>query len=72
MLPLERASQVAAEPARPPVQRFREGERVEHPSFGGGTVMKSTLTRSDEELVVRFDKVGVKILSGTLAPLTKR
>ena len=69
---LERASQVAAEPARPPVQRFQEGDRVEHPSFGGGTVMKSTLTRSDEELVVRFDKVGVKILSGTLAPLTKR
>jgi hypothetical protein len=34
--------------------------------------MKSTLTRTDEELVVQFDKTGIKILSGTLAPLTKR
>ena len=33
--------------------------------------MKSTLTRSDEELVVRFDSSGVKILSATLAPLEK-
>jgi DNA helicase-2/ATP-dependent DNA helicase PcrA len=69
---LERASQVAAEPVAPPVQRFTEGARVEHPSFGLGTVMKSTLTRTDEELVVQFDKTGIKILSGTLAPLTKR
>ncbi len=68
---LERASQVAAAPAAPPVQRFREADRVRHPSFGAGTVMKSTLTRSDEELVVQFDKAGVKILSGSLAPLTK-
>jgi len=54
------------------VQRFKAGDLVAHPSFGAGTVMKSTLTRSDEELVVRFDKAGVKILSGTLAPLNKR
>ncbi|HEX6547614.1 MAG TPA: UvrD-helicase domain-containing protein [Candidatus Dormibacteraeota bacterium] len=58
-------------PVRPLVQRFREGERVQHPSFGSGTVMKSTMTRSDEEIVVRFDRAGVKILSGSLAPLSK-
>jgi DNA helicase II / ATP-dependent DNA helicase PcrA len=63
--------QVAAAPAPPPIQRFREGERVQHPAFGPGVVMKSTLTRSDEELVVRFEKAGVKILSGTLAPLSR-
>ncbi len=63
--------QVEAAPAPPPVQRYREGEHVEHPSFGGGVIMKSTLTRADEELVVRFEKGGVKILSGTLAPLKK-
>jgi DNA helicase-2/ATP-dependent DNA helicase PcrA len=64
--------QAEAVPAPPPEQRFREGDRVEHAAFGAGVVMKSTLTRTDEELVVRFDKGGVKILSGTLAPLQRR
>src|SRR2546422_1033499 len=65
----ERQGQAA--PAPPPVQRFASGDRVTHPSFGMGTVVKSTLTRTDEELVIKFDKVGLKILSGMLAPLTK-
>jgi hypothetical protein len=63
--------QVQAAPAPPPVQRFTSGDRVSHPAFGPGTVVKSTLTRTDEELVIKFDKVGLKILSGMLAPLTK-
>ncbi|MGH7763380.1 MAG: ATP-dependent helicase, partial [Candidatus Dormibacteraceae bacterium] len=63
--------QVEAAPAPPPVQRFSSGDRVKHPAFGPGTVVKSTLTRTDEELVIKFDKVGLKILSGMLAPLTK-
>ncbi|HKV88194.1 MAG TPA: UvrD-helicase domain-containing protein [Candidatus Dormibacteraeota bacterium] len=63
--------QVQAAPGPPPVQRFVSGDRVTHPSFGVGTVVKSTLTRTDEELVVKFDKAGLKILSGMLAPLTK-
>jgi DNA helicase-2/ATP-dependent DNA helicase PcrA len=63
--------QVEAVPAPPPTQRFKEGDRIRHPSFGAGVVMKSTLTRTDEELVVRFDKAGVKILSAVLAPLTR-
>src|SRR2546429_45538 len=63
--------QVEAAPAPPPVQRFASGDRVTHPAFGSGTVVKSTLTRTDEELVIKFDKVGLKILSGMLAPLTK-
>ena len=63
--------QVQAAPAPPLVQRFATGDRVSHPSFGTGTVVKSTLTRTDEELVVKFDKAGLKILSGMLAPLTK-
>src|ERR1700737_4429205 len=63
--------QVEAVAAPPPTQRFKEGDRVRHPSFGSGVVMKSTLTRTDEELVVRFEKVGVKILSAVLAPLTR-
>jgi DNA helicase II / ATP-dependent DNA helicase PcrA len=63
--------QVQAAPAPPPVQRFASGDRVSHPAFGSGTVVKSTLTRTDEELVVKFDKAGLKILSGMIAPLTK-
>ena len=63
--------QVQAAPAAPPVQRFATGDRVTHPAFGAGTVVKSTLTRTDEELVVKFDKAGLKILSGMFAPLTK-
>jgi|SRR5579872_4368451 len=53
----------------PRVKRFRDGERVQHPAFGPGTVIKSTLTAFDEELVIRFDRAGLKILSGMLAPL---
>jgi DNA helicase-2/ATP-dependent DNA helicase PcrA len=63
--------QIEAAPAPPPVQRFASGDRVTHPAFGAGTVVKSTLTRTDEELVIKFDKAGLKILSGMLAPLTK-
>jgi DNA helicase-2/ATP-dependent DNA helicase PcrA len=63
--------QVQAAPAEPPVQRFATGDRVSHPAFGDGVVVKSTLTRTDEELVVKFDKAGLKILSGMIAPLTK-
>src|SRR6267143_3214102 len=63
--------QVQAAPAAPPVQRFSSGDRVSHPAFGSGVVVKSTLTRTDEELVIKFDRVGLKILSGMIAPLTK-
>jgi DNA helicase II / ATP-dependent DNA helicase PcrA len=63
--------QVEAAPAAPPVQRFSSGDRVMHPAFGAGTVVKSTMTRTDEELLIKFDKAGLKILSGMLAPLTK-
>ena len=63
--------QVQAAPAPPLVQRYATGDRVTHPAFGSGTVVKSTMTRTDEELVVKFDRVGLKILSGLLAPLTK-
>ena len=64
--------QVQAAPAEPPVQRYAAGERVAHPRFGEGTILKSTLTRTDEELMVQFDNAGLKIMSGTLAPLEKR
>jgi len=52
-------------------QRFHAGDNIEHRSWGHGRVMKSTMTRTDEELIVKFDKVGVKILAVSLAPITK-
>jgi DNA helicase II / ATP-dependent DNA helicase PcrA len=66
----------AIEAARPAmavdlIQRYRPGDNVEHRSWGRGRVLKSTLTRTDEELIVKFDKVGVKILAVSLAPITK-
>jgi DNA helicase-2/ATP-dependent DNA helicase PcrA len=64
--------QVEVRPAEPPVQRYADGDRVAHPRFGVGTVIKSTLTRTDEELIVHFDTGGLKTMSGALAPLEKR
>jgi len=52
-------------------QRYHSGDNIEHRSWGHGRVMKSTMTRTDEELIVKFDKVGVKILAVSLAPITK-
>ena len=53
------------------VQRYTPGDKVEHRSWGGGTVLKSTMTRTDEEIIVKFDKVGMKILAVSLAPIVK-
>ena len=66
---LDQVSRRPPAPAEPVVQRYREGQRVKHRTFGAGVVVKSTLTRSDEELIVRFDNVGIKIISASLAPL---
>jgi DNA helicase-2/ATP-dependent DNA helicase PcrA len=66
----------AIEAARPAaavelVQRYKPGDQVEHRSWGRGAVLKSTMTRTDEEVIVKFDKVGMKILAVSLAPIVK-
>jgi len=63
----------AARPSAPVVlvQRYAEGDTLEHRSWGRGTVLKSTLTRTDEEVIVRFDHAGIKILAVSLAPIVK-
>jgi DNA helicase II / ATP-dependent DNA helicase PcrA len=63
----------AARPAAPLnlVQRYSPGDHVEHRSWGRGTVLKSTMTRTDEEIIVKFDRVGMKILAVSLAPIVK-
>ena len=63
----------AARPSAPVelVQRYRPGDQLEHRSWGRGSVLKSTMTRTDEEIIVKFDKVGMKILAVSLAPIVK-
>ncbi len=63
----------AARPSAPVelVQRYQPGDQVEHRSWGRGSVLKSTMTRTDEEIIVKFDKVGMKILAVSLAPIVK-
>jgi len=53
------------------VQRYKPGDHVEHRSWGRGAVLKSTMTRTDEEVIVKFEKVGMKILAVSLAPIVK-
>ncbi len=63
----------AARPSAPVelVQRYKPGDTVEHRSWGRGAVLKSTMTRTDEEIIVKFDRVGMKILAVSLAPIVK-
>ncbi len=66
---------LAAAPGRPRASasgsRFAPGDRVRHAKFGEGIVVKSVLTKDDEEVEVAFPKVGVKKLSTAFAPLEK-
>ena len=55
------AHAVRANPVEIAPQRLREGLRVRHPGYGVGTVLKSTMTRTGEEAVIRFDGAGLKI-----------
>lgn len=51
--------------------RWREGERVAHASFGEGVVVSARERRGDVEVVVAFEKAGVKRLLQSLAPLRR-
>jgi DNA helicase-2/ATP-dependent DNA helicase PcrA len=44
-------------------QRYKEGDRIAHPKLGEGTILKSTMTRSGEEVVIKFDTAGMKIFA---------
>lgn len=57
------AHAVRANPVALAPQRYQEGMRVGHDRYGEGTVLKSTMTRAGEELVIKFDDHGVKIFS---------
>jgi DNA helicase-2/ATP-dependent DNA helicase PcrA len=49
--------------------KYRSGQRVFHSKFGEGVVVESRRSGDDEEVTVRFEKVGVKLLSAAFANL---
>jgi len=51
--------------------RFQPGDRVVHPRFGEGLVLRSTLVRDDEEVEVFFFGAGGKRLSAAMSGLKK-
>jgi len=57
------AHAVRANPVEVAPQRYHEGMRVRHPRYGTGTILKSTMTRAGEEVVIRFDEAGMKIFA---------
>ncbi len=57
------AHAVRENPVEVAPQRFAAGMRVAHPRYGAGTILKSTMTRSGEEVVIRFDEAGMKIFA---------
>ena len=44
-------------------QQYTQGMRVRHRKFGEGTILKSIMTRSGEEVTIKFDDVGLKIFA---------
>ena len=50
---------------------YKTGQRVRHPKFGDGTVLKATAVGNDTHLEVMFDTVGTKNLMAAYARLKK-
>jgi len=48
---------------------LEEGNRVEHPKFGKGTVKKMDVNGTDRKAVIHFDVVGEKTLLLSFAKL---
>ena len=57
--------------AGPPCTDCAVGERVEHPKFGAGTILRIETLASDHKLVVEFGEFGQKTLLAKFARLTK-
>ena len=55
-------------PAGPPT-KYRAGMKVYHTKFGKGVVMSSKVFSGDEEVQVRFEGAGVKLLAASFANL---
>jgi PHAX RNA-binding domain-containing protein len=59
---------VAPKPAPLPT-KYKAGQRVQHPQFGAGIVLESTVIQNDEEVVVEFEVSGRRRLSTTATKL---
>ncbi len=69
--PYRWSSPAAATPApEPEIQRFSPGQKVEHPSWGGGLVLNSRIQDGDEILDIFFEQVGLKRVLASAANLT--
>ena len=50
---------------------YAVGQRVEHPKFGAGTILRIETLATDHKLVVDFGTYGEKTLLAKFAKLTK-
>ena len=50
---------------------FREGDRVAHPKFGTGRVIRTEGTGSDARIMIEFDKGGRREFSLAVAPIVR-
>jgi DNA helicase-2/ATP-dependent DNA helicase PcrA len=57
--------------AQPRQPQFKPGDRVHHEKFGDGIVIRTELTRDDEEVSVAFARFGEKRISLSLATLQR-
>ncbi len=62
------AAPVAGNPA---ASGYATGDRVEHPKFGRGTIVRIETLAADHKLVVAFEEYGEKTLLAKFAKLTK-
>jgi DNA helicase-2/ATP-dependent DNA helicase PcrA len=57
------AHAVRPNPVEVAPQRYQQGMRVRHRKYGDGIVLKSIMTRSGEEVTIKFDDAGLKIFA---------
>ena len=60
-----------AAPSMAPKETFAPGERVSHPIFGEGVVLKATSMSNDTMVEVAFDRVGTKKIMANFTKLRK-
>ena len=61
--------QAQAESGPGVTSQFETGDRVRHHTFGEGVVIESRATKTDEEVAVAFEGVGIKHLLASFADL---
>lgn len=50
---------------------FRKGMVVKHPTYGNGEILAVISSPDDQKLIVYFPSTGKKVMSGSIAPLSK-